>query len=41
MVEIIERTSSLILDCHAVGREPPVLPDDIVTFLREAGQMIA
>jgi autoinducer 2 (AI-2) kinase len=41
LVEIIERTAELILDCHAVGRTPPVLPPDIVAFLREAGRMVA
>jgi autoinducer 2 (AI-2) kinase len=41
LVEIVERTSELLLDCHAVGRTPPTLPDDIVKFLREAGRMVA
>ena len=41
MVEIIERTSELILGCHAVGKEPPVLPDDVVETLRKMGDMVA
>ena len=30
MVEIIERTAEVILGCYAVGREPPVLPEEAV-----------
>ena len=28
LAEIIERSSELILGCYAVGKEPPVLPED-------------
>jgi autoinducer 2 (AI-2) kinase len=38
--EVLERSSQLILGCHAVGREPPVIPDDILATLREAGKMM-
>ena len=34
MVEIIERSAEIILGCHAVGREPPRLPDAVVAELR-------
>jgi len=40
LAEVLERTSQLILGCHAAGREPPVLPDDILATLREAGKMM-
>jgi autoinducer 2 (AI-2) kinase len=41
MVEIIERTSELILGCHAVGKEPPTLPDDVIETLRKMGDLVA
>jgi autoinducer 2 (AI-2) kinase len=41
MVEIIERSSELILGCYNVGKEPPVLPPDVVATLREMGDLIA
>jgi autoinducer 2 (AI-2) kinase len=41
MVEIVERSSQLILGCHAVGREPPRLPDDAVRTLRRMGDLVA
>ena len=41
MVEIIERSAQVILGCHALGREPPTLPDDIVQKLRAMGDLIA
>ena len=41
MVEIIERTAEVILGCYAVGREPPVLPDDVAKTLRQMGDLIA
>jgi autoinducer 2 (AI-2) kinase len=41
MVEIIERTSEVILGCYSVGKEPPVLPDDAVATLRKMGDLIA
>jgi autoinducer 2 (AI-2) kinase len=41
MVEIIERTAEVILGCYAVGREPPVLPADVVKTLRQMGDLIA
>jgi sugar (pentulose or hexulose) kinase/phosphoglycerate dehydrogenase-like enzyme/ribulose-5-phosphate 4-epimerase/fuculose-1-phosphate aldolase len=41
MVEIIERSSELILGCHSVGKQPPVLPPEIVKTLRAMGDLIA
>ena len=41
MVEIIERSAEIILGCHAVGKEPPVLPDDVVQELRAMGDLVA
>ena len=41
MVEIIERSAEVILGCHAVGREPPSLPADVVLQLRELGDLVA
>jgi autoinducer 2 (AI-2) kinase len=41
MSEIIERTAEVILGCYAVGREPPVLPDEAVETLRKMGDLIA
>jgi ribulose-5-phosphate 4-epimerase/fuculose-1-phosphate aldolase len=38
--EVLERSSQLILGCYAVGREPPVIPEDILATLREAGKMM-
>ena len=39
--EIIERVSQLIWSCHAVGKEPPTLPKDVLATLREIGRMMA
>lgn len=39
--EVIERYAELILRCLALGRQPPLLPDEIVRSLREMGQMMA
>ena len=41
MVEIVERSAEVILGCHAVGREPPTLPDDVVATLRKMGDLVA
>jgi autoinducer 2 (AI-2) kinase len=41
MVEIIERTAEVLLRCRAVGREPPLLPDDVVRQLRQMGDLVA
>ena len=40
MTKIIEQTAMQILGCLAAGKEPPVLPDDIVEVMREAGDLI-
>ena len=41
MAEIIERTAEVILSCYAVGREPPVLPEEIVETLSKMGDLMA
>jgi autoinducer 2 (AI-2) kinase len=41
MIEIIDRSAEIILGCHAVGREPPTLPDDVVKTLRAMGDLVA
>jgi len=41
MAEIIERTAEVIVGCHAVGREPPVLPDETVQTLARYGDLLA
>ena len=38
---VIERTAEQLIACHTLGRIPPVLPDEIVTTLRNLGEMIA
>jgi ribulose-5-phosphate 4-epimerase/fuculose-1-phosphate aldolase len=38
---VIEWTAGVILGCHAVGKEPPTLPQDVVAMLRETGRMMA
>jgi ribulose-5-phosphate 4-epimerase/fuculose-1-phosphate aldolase/putative sterol carrier protein len=39
--EVIERYAELILRCLMLGKQPPVLPDEVVKSLRETGQMMA
>jgi len=41
MTEIVERTSEVLLGCRAVGVDPPVLPEDVVTTLRKMGDLVA
>ncbi|MBW2286474.1 MAG: class II aldolase/adducin family protein [Deltaproteobacteria bacterium] len=41
MAEIIERTAEVILGCYAVGREPPVLPEETVRILSKMGDLMA
>ena len=41
MVDIIERSAEVILGCHAVGVEPPVLPPDAVAYFRKIGDIVA
>lgn len=41
MVEIIERSAEVILGCYAVGKEPPVLPQDAVDYFRKLGDIVA
>ena len=33
--------AEVILGCYAVGREPPVLPEDAVRTLRKMGDLVA
>ena len=40
MTKIIEQTAMQILGCLAAGKQPPVLPDDIVEVMREAGDLV-
>jgi autoinducer 2 (AI-2) kinase len=41
MLEIVERSSQIILGCRMVGKEPPVLPPDVVAKLRKLGDLVA
>jgi autoinducer 2 (AI-2) kinase len=41
MAEIVERTAEIILGCHAVGCEPPVLPEETVEMLSKMGDLMA
>ena len=41
MCEIIERTAQVIIGCHSVGREPPVLPEKTVKLLAQYGDLMA
>ena len=40
-VEIIERTSQVIIGCYAVGKEPPVLPEETLEMLARYGDLMA
>ncbi len=39
--EVVECHSELILRCLTLGKQPPVLPEEVVKSLREMGQMMA
>ena len=41
MAEIIERTAQVIIGCHSVGVEPPVLPEETVAMLAKYGDLMA
>jgi autoinducer 2 (AI-2) kinase len=41
MAEIIERTAEVLVACHAVGREPTVLPPETVEMLEKMGDLMA
>jgi ribulose-5-phosphate 4-epimerase/fuculose-1-phosphate aldolase len=41
ITQIVERTAEIILGCHAVGREPPVLPHDVVQMLAKKQDLMA
>ena len=41
MVEIIERSAQVIVGCYALGKEPSVLPEDVIGTLRKMGDLVA
>jgi autoinducer 2 (AI-2) kinase len=41
ITQIIERTAEVIIGCYALGRKPPVLPDDVVKELSEKPDLMA
>jgi autoinducer 2 (AI-2) kinase len=41
MVEIVDRSAQVILGCHAVGRSPSTLPDEVVRALQQMGDLLA
>jgi autoinducer 2 (AI-2) kinase len=41
MTLIIEQTADKLIACHMLGKTPPVLPDEIVTTLKNLGEMVA
>jgi ribulose-5-phosphate 4-epimerase/fuculose-1-phosphate aldolase len=41
MTRVIEETADRIVTCRALGKLPPVLPDELVRSLRELGEMMA
>jgi ribulose-5-phosphate 4-epimerase/fuculose-1-phosphate aldolase len=40
MTLIIEQTADNLIACHMLGKTPPVLPDEIVTTLKNLGEMV-
>jgi ribulose-5-phosphate 4-epimerase/fuculose-1-phosphate aldolase len=41
ITQIIERTAEVIIGCYALGRKPPVLPDDVVKELSAKPDLMA
>jgi autoinducer 2 (AI-2) kinase len=41
MTQIIERTAEIIIGCYALGRKPPVLPDEVVKELSQKPDLMA
>ena len=37
---IIEQTADKLIACHMLGKTPPVLPEEIVTALKNLGEMV-
>jgi autoinducer 2 (AI-2) kinase len=41
ITDVVEVTSLKLLTCRALGTTPPVLPDEAVKKIREAGNLLA
>lgn len=41
MAEVVDRSAQVILGCHQVGKQPTVLPPDVIAMLRKMGDMMA
>jgi hypothetical protein len=41
MVEIINPTAEVLLAFHAIGKQPPTLPEDLVRTLQKMGDILA
>jgi autoinducer 2 (AI-2) kinase len=41
MVEVIDRSCQIILGCHQAGKQPSVLPPDVIAMLQKMGDMMA
>jgi autoinducer 2 (AI-2) kinase len=39
--QVLERTCEVIIGCHAVGKQPPTLPDEVVGMLSRYGDLMA
>jgi len=41
ITDVVEVTATKLLTCRALGIRPPVLPEDIVQKVRQAGNLLA
>ncbi len=41
MTQIVERSAEVILGCHALGKQPPALPADVVEMLSKKQDLMA
>ncbi len=41
LTEIVEQTAAALIECHKLGVEPPVLPDEVVEMLQSLGDLVA
>ena len=41
LTEIVEQTAAALIECHKLGVDPPVLPDEVVEMLRSLGDLVA